>query len=147
MKHELVECIKSEEVFVDLNDDVQFRKEKLSDLLTESKVVVYFPDYLLLVSSRQQLINLLDYALYLRNIGFFILVLFFLRRTSIHLEYIERKDKVVLISGWVQMLKILMLAIHFFPKIVLLIFSSKPFQTMEGSYCLRFEYRPEESAL
>jgi len=99
MKHELIECIKSEEVFVDLNDDVQFRKEKLSDLLTESKVVVYFPDYLLLVSSRQQLINLLDYALYIRNIGFFILVLFFLRRTSIHLEYIERKEKVVLISG------------------------------------------------
>lgn len=50
MKHELIECITSEELFVDLNDDPQFRKAKLSELLTESKVVVYFPDYMLLVS-------------------------------------------------------------------------------------------------
>lgn len=50
MKHELIECIVSEELFVDLNDEAQFRKAKLSELLTESKVVVYFPDYMLLVS-------------------------------------------------------------------------------------------------
>ena len=50
MKHELIECILSQELFVDLNDDPQFREEKLSDLLTESKVVVYFPDYYMLVS-------------------------------------------------------------------------------------------------
>lgn len=49
-QHELIECITSEELFVDLNDDPQFRKAKLSELLTESKVVVYFPDYYLLVS-------------------------------------------------------------------------------------------------
>jgi hypothetical protein len=50
MKHELIECITSEELFVDLNDDPGFRTDKLSDLLTESKVVLYFPDYYLLVS-------------------------------------------------------------------------------------------------
>lgn len=50
MKHELMDCIESEELFVDLNDDPQFREDKLSDLVTESKVVVYFPDYYLLVS-------------------------------------------------------------------------------------------------
>ncbi len=50
MKHELMECITSVELFVDLNDDPQFDEKKLSDLLTESKVVVYFPDYYLLVS-------------------------------------------------------------------------------------------------
>ena len=49
--------------------------------------------------SRQQLINLLDYAIYIRNVSFFILVLFFLNRTSMRLEYHERKGKVVQISG------------------------------------------------
>ena len=49
--------------------------------------------------SRHQLINLLDYAIYIRNIGFFILVLFALRRTSIHIEFAERKEKVVQITG------------------------------------------------
>lgn len=99
MKHELIECIVSEELYVDLNDDPQFRKAKLSELLTESKVVVYFPDYMLLVSSRQQLINLLDYAIKIRNVGFFILVLFFLKRASILLEYQEKNGKVVQIAG------------------------------------------------
>ena len=99
MKHELMECIKSDELFVDLNDDPQCKQSKLSDLITESKVTVYFPDYMLLVSSRQQLINLLDYALYIRNIGFFILVLQFLNRTSIKIEYIQRENKVVQITG------------------------------------------------
>jgi len=99
MKHELIECIVSEELYVDLNDDPQFRKSKLSELLTESKVVVYFPDYMLLVSSRQQLINLLDYAIKIRNVGFFILVLSFLKRSSILLEYQERNGKVVQITG------------------------------------------------
>jgi hypothetical protein len=100
MKHELMGCINSDEIFVDLNDDVNFKREKLSELVTESKVVVYFPDYLLLVSSRQQLINLLDYAIYIRNLSMFILVLFYLRRTSVELQYISRsKDKVELITG------------------------------------------------
>ncbi|KAL7554568.1 hypothetical protein ACHAWF_019036 [Thalassiosira exigua] len=100
MKHELIECIISEELFVDLNDDPCFKKSKLSELLTESKIVVYFPDYYLLVSSRQQLINLLDFALYVRNVGFFILVLIFLRRSSMTLEYQEKRDKnVVQITG------------------------------------------------
>lgn len=99
MKHELIECITSEELYIDLNDDPKFRSNKLSELLSESKVVVYFPDYMLLVSSRQQLINLLDYAIKIRNIGFFILVLSFLRRVSINLCYLERKEKVVQITG------------------------------------------------
>ena len=101
MKVELMECINSDEVFVDLNDEINFEKKKLSEVVTESKVVLYFPDYLLTVSNRQQLINLLDYAVYVRNISFFILVLFYLRRTSIYLEFIEMKDKVVQISGYV----------------------------------------------
>jgi len=101
MKHDLVECIVSEEVFVDLNDDHVFRKEKLSDLLTESKTILYFPDYLLQVTCRAHLINLLDFAIYVRNVSFFILVLFQLRRASVKLEFeeVERKSKVVKISG------------------------------------------------
>jgi hypothetical protein len=99
MKHELVDCIFSDELYSDLNDDPRFRQSKISDLVTESKVVVYFPDYLLLVSSRQQLINLLDYAVYIRNVSFFILVLFMLERTSMTLTYQEKKDKVVQITG------------------------------------------------
>lgn len=99
MKHELIDCILSDELYLDLNDDCQLKQAKLSELLTESKVTIYFPDYMLLVSSRQQLINLLDYAIYIRNIGFFILVLKFLRRTSIKLEYQEKKDKIVQITG------------------------------------------------
>ena len=60
---------------------------------------MYFPDYMLLVSSRQHLINLLDYAIKIRNVGFFILVLSFLKRASILLEYQERNGKVVQITG------------------------------------------------
>ena len=55
-KHELMECIFSEEVYVDLSDGM-CQRVQLSELLTESKVVVYF-----LTStprSRQELINLL----------------------------------------------------------------------------------------
>ena len=99
MKHELIDCMFSEELYSDLNDDPRFKQSKLSDLVTESKVVVYFPDYLLLVTSRQQLINLLDYALYIRNVSFFILVLFMLERTSMKLTYEKEKDKVVQITG------------------------------------------------
>jgi hypothetical protein len=47
MKHELIECITSEEIYVDLNDEHVFKSFKLSELRTESKTVVYFPDYLL----------------------------------------------------------------------------------------------------
>ena len=36
--------------------------------------MINFPDYLLQVPSRQQLINLLDMAIYIRNISMFILV-------------------------------------------------------------------------
>lgn len=99
MKHELIECINSVEVFVDLNDEHVFKSFKLSELLTESKTVVHFPDYLLQVSDRQQLINLLDLAIHLRNISFFILVLFYLRRSSVRLAYIEKERDVVKITG------------------------------------------------
>merc|ERR1719329_150329 len=93
MKHELMECINSEQLFVDLNDEPVFKSFKLSELRTESKTVIYFPDYLLQVTSRQQLINLLDLAIYVRNVSFFILVLYYLRRASVALEFIEKDDK------------------------------------------------------
>ena len=35
------------QVFVDLNDEHVFTKRKLFDMLTESKTVLYFPDFLL----------------------------------------------------------------------------------------------------
>jgi hypothetical protein len=99
MKHELIECIASEEVFVDLNDDHVFKSFKLSELLTESKTVFYFPDYLLQVQSRQQLINLLDLAIYIRNLSLFILVLLQLRRCSVALTFIEKENKIQKITG------------------------------------------------
>ena len=103
MKHELIECIMSEQIFVDLNDQHVFKKFKLSELLTESKTVIYFPDYLLQVQSRQQLINLLDFAINIRNVSLFILVLLYLWRASIALEFIEKENKVRKITGpWRQ---------------------------------------------
>ena len=87
MKHELIDCIDSEEVFVDLNDEHVFKFFPLAELLTESKTVVYFPDFLLQVPSRQELINLLDLAVHIRNVSMFILVLFYLRRSSVALRY------------------------------------------------------------
>ena len=100
MKHELIECINSDEVYVDLNDTHVFKKFKLSDLVTESKIVFFFPDYLLQVESRQQLINLLHLSIYLRNLSFFMLVLFYLIRSSVSLEFIEKdKEGVVKITG------------------------------------------------
>eukprot|EP00928_Gymnodinium_smaydae_P100356 TRINITY_DN9823_c2_g4_i1.p1 TRINITY_DN9823_c2_g4~~TRINITY_DN9823_c2_g4_i1.p1 ORF type:complete len:2328 (+),score=476.05 TRINITY_DN9823_c2_g4_i1:208-6984(+) len=103
MKHELIECITSDQIFVDLNDEYVFKNFKLSELLTESKTVLYFPDYLLQVQSQQQLINLLDLAIYLRNVSFFILVLYYLRRASISLDYIDKEGKTVKITGpWKQ---------------------------------------------
>jgi hypothetical protein len=51
------------------------------------------------VPNRQHLINLLDLSLYVRNVSFFVLVLFYLRRCSVKLEYIEKDEKVVKITG------------------------------------------------
>ena len=51
MKHELIEHITSEQLIMDLNDDHVFKDCKLSELLTESKTVVFAPDYLLQVST------------------------------------------------------------------------------------------------
>lgn len=99
MKHELIECINSIEVYTDLNDNHVFKSFKLSELLTESKTVIYFPDYLLQVTTRNELINLLDFAIRIRNVSFFILVLFYLRRSSVLLEYMERERDVVKITG------------------------------------------------
>lgn len=93
MKHELIEFINSEEVFVDLNDEHVFKKFKLSELLTESKTVVYFPDFLLQVPNRLELINLLDLAIHVRNVSFFILVLFYLERSSVKLEFVDKERK------------------------------------------------------
>jgi hypothetical protein len=99
MRHELIECINSEESFVDLNDDHVFKRAKLSELLTESKTVLYFPDYLLQVPNRQELINLLDLALHLRNVSFFILVLFYLERSSVEIVYETMRNKKQIITG------------------------------------------------
>ena len=99
MKHELIECITSDQLFVDLNDEHVFKTFKLSELLTESKLVLYAPDYLVQVQSQAQLINLLDLAIYVRNVSFFILVLLYLRRASVSLDFIEREEKVVKITG------------------------------------------------
>ena len=49
MKHELIDCIKSVQIYVDLNDEHVFKKVRLSELRTESKTVLYFPDYLMQV--------------------------------------------------------------------------------------------------
>lgn len=35
--------------YIDLNDEHVFKQFKLSELITESKTVVYYPDYLLQV--------------------------------------------------------------------------------------------------
>ena len=99
MKHELIECIKSEEVFIDLNDEHVFKSLKLSELLTESKTVLYFPDYLLQVPSRQELVNLLDLAIHVRNLSLFILVFLYLRRCSVQLDFIAKENDVVKIAG------------------------------------------------
>jgi len=99
MRHELMENIESTVAYMDLNDDHRFKECRLAELVTESKTIFYFPDYLLQVTSRAQLINLLDLAIHLRNISFTILVLFYLERTSIRLVYKEREDRVIKISG------------------------------------------------
>ncbi len=99
MRHELIEFIKSEEIFVDTNDEHTFKSYKLTELLTESKTVFYYPDYLLQVPNRSHLINLLDLSLRIRNVSFFILILFYLRRCSISLEFIEKENDVTRISG------------------------------------------------
>ena len=67
MRHELIEYITSEEIFQDLNDETDFKISKLSELLTESKTVFYHPNYLLQVTDRSQLINLLDLSLKVRS--------------------------------------------------------------------------------
>ena len=90
MKHELIEHIHSVELFVDVDDEHVFKKFPLAELRTESKTVLHAPDYLLQVPSRAQLINLLDLAVHVRNVSFFILVLFYLRRASVALQFEER---------------------------------------------------------
>lgn len=51
------------------------------------------------VGSQQQLINLLDFSVYVRDVSLFVLVLLFLRRVCIQLEFIEQEDRVVKITG------------------------------------------------
>jgi hypothetical protein len=103
MKHELIECIESDEVFVDLNDEHKFKTLKLHELCTESKVVFHYPDYLLQVTGREQLVNLLDFAIKVRNLSFFILVLFYLRRASVKLDPVFKDEKGDKITGpWRQ---------------------------------------------
>jgi hypothetical protein len=66
MKHELIECIGSHEVFVDLNDDHVFKEFPLSKLLTESKTVVcvhefYFPFHFAMFHFRLQSLSHLTF--------------------------------------------------------------------------------------
>ena len=106
MKFELIDCIYSEQVYVDLNDEHVFKFFKLSDLLTESKLVLFSPHYLLQVQRQQQLINLLDMAIHVRNVSFFILVLFYLRRASVHLAFEEKDKNVQKIAGpWIEAIR------------------------------------------
>jgi hypothetical protein len=110
MKHELIDCIKSEEIYIDLNDEHVFKEFKLSELLTESKTVVYFPDFLLQVQNRQELINLLDLSIHIRNVSFFILVLFYLMRCSVALEFVAKeqhgRDETQKITGpWLEAIR------------------------------------------
>ena len=103
MRHELMECIESVEVFVDLNDNHAFKKSQLNTLITESKIVIYFPDFLLQVTSRQDLINLLDYAINIRNVSLYILVLLYLIRCSINLTFNHEERKIKKITGpWLE---------------------------------------------
>ena len=67
MKHGPMEFSESEQFIVDLNDEYVFEKFKLNELTPESKTVIYFLDYRLQMTSRQQLINLLDVAIYVRT--------------------------------------------------------------------------------
>lgn len=67
MKHGPMEFSESEQFIVDLNDEYVFEKFKLNELTPESKTVIYFRDYRLQMTSRQQLINLLDVAIYVRT--------------------------------------------------------------------------------
>ncbi len=99
MRHELIEFTKSEEGFVDLNEEHVFKSYKHSELLMESKTMIYSQVYLLQVLDGHQLINLLDLALCIQNISFFILVLFYLRRGPIALEFMEKEKNVTRISG------------------------------------------------
>uniref|UniRef100_A0A7S1C0Z4 Uncharacterized protein n=1 Tax=Corethron hystrix TaxID=216773 RepID=A0A7S1C0Z4_9STRA len=104
MRHELVELVSSVEVGVDLNDEHVFKRQRLNDLLTESKTVLHYPDYLLQVPRRSELINLLDLAMRLRNVSFFILVLLYLQRASIHLVYhtTNREGKLQITGPWLE---------------------------------------------
>ena len=85
------------QAYVDLNDEHVFKFFKLSELLNhntgESKLVFFAPHYLLQVTKRQHLINLLDMAISVRNVSFFILVLFYLRRASVHLAFEEKANR------------------------------------------------------
>ena len=55
---------------------------------------------------RQHLINLLDMAISVRNVSFFILVLFYLRRASVHLAFEEKDKSVTKITGpWIEAIR------------------------------------------
>ena len=58
------------------------------------------------VQKRQHLINLLDMAISVRNVSFFILVLFYLRRASVHLGFEEKDKSVTKITGpWIEAIR------------------------------------------
>ena len=58
------------------------------------------------MARRQHLINLLDMAISVRNISFFALVLFYLRRASVHLGFEEKDKNTTKISGpWIEAIR------------------------------------------
>ena len=71
--------------------------------------MLFFPDYQLQAQSPTQLISLLDQALKLRNISFFVLVLLYLRRCSIDLQFLvkdrDSPDVVKITGPWLAAIR------------------------------------------
>jgi hypothetical protein len=71
--------------------------------------VLFFPDYQLQAQSPTQLSSLLDQAIKLRNISFFVLVLLYLRRCSIDLQFLvkdrDSPDVVKITGPWLAAIR------------------------------------------
>ena len=49
MKYELMDLIVSDQMYIDMDDETKFKQTKFSEILGESKTVLYAPHYLLQV--------------------------------------------------------------------------------------------------
>jgi hypothetical protein len=45
MKHEMIDYISIDQIYVDLNESIKFKEHKLPALIKESKTVLYGPNY------------------------------------------------------------------------------------------------------